>query len=590
MSKHRALLIGIPKYSSKAIPPLPFIQSDMKRLKKALESSGYAVRSIGQDKRSLATPGEIRGSIHEFCTEAEKNEKLIICFSGHGVHFEGESYLVPYDARIDDSNLRPYLISVEDFKKEFENSRAETILFFVDACREGIELGTMAMGISPFKSWDPRKLKISKEREVAFIFSCSAGEVSRFIRKKSEAFSLFSRALAETIRSDNPVSTFGEVAENLQENLNKLADEYGKQRQTIDTRFNKRLYNREIFEKTNSSKLIKGEIRRHRDMLLDQIAEQFPLDSNLFKLIQDIKSNYRKISIPGGKVLSTGWLPSPPDNRDYTENSGSINPIIKQLGLKGSKYVLASSIDLRRWFSPIENQKNLESSTAISAAGLFEYFQQRAYGNPVKVSSLFIYKNARNLMDITSGDTGAFLRTTLVSLRIFGAPQEKHWPYTDQDPDFDREPSNFAYNVAQRYYGNFFRHDPGALENKSIDVLHNVKKYLAGGIPSIFGFFIFSSFNRSDIKGGIPLPCSNEKAQWGHSVVAVGYDDNLKITNINCDEVTTGALLVRNSWGTEWGVEGYGWLPYDYILKGLALDFWSILQMDWIETGAFGIT
>jgi C1A family cysteine protease len=263
----------------------------------------------------------------------------------------------------------------------------------------------------------------------------------------------------------------------------------------------------------------------------------------------------------------------------------------KKLGLPKGKELKKpqTTVDLRTWCSPIENQKGLGSCTAHAAVGVVEYFQRRAFGKHIEGSRLFVYKATRNLMQVT-GDTGAWLRNTMGALALCGVPDEKYWPYTDATPDFDEEPISFVYAVADNYEAlRYFCHDPVGANVSGKTVLTNVKRYLAAGIPSMFGFWGFPSFSSCNVNGGIPYPCPGERAQWGHAIVAVGYDDGKKIKNTKCNKTTTGALLIRNSWGTTWGDKGYGWMPYDYVVNKLALDFWSLLSMEWVDTNKFGI-
>lgn len=301
---------------------------------------------------------------------------------------------------------------------------------------------------------------------------------------------------------------------------------------------------------------------------------------------------YKKVEIPETKeIVGTGWLPPLPDLRDYTEDEPNIAEMAKKLGVspKENLKTLPPKVDLRPWCSEVENQGNLGSCTAHAGIGIVEYFEHRAFGKHIDGSRLFVYKTTRNLMGVT-GDTRAWLRNTMGALVLCGVPPEKYWPYTDKKPDFDKEPPSFIYAVADNYEAlRYFCHDPLGMNIPPATVLARVKKFLAAGIPSMFGFYGFSSFNQSNIRGGIPYPCPGEQAQWGHAVVAVGYDDNLKIKNLKCGKETTGALLIRNSWGTGWGDKGYGWLPYDYVLNRLAIDFWSLLKMEWVDTKKFGI-
>lgn len=292
-----------------------------------------------------------------------------------------------------------------------------------------------------------------------------------------------------------------------------------------------------------------------------------------------------------GQRKGTGWLPPLPDLRDYTFGSPEVVPMMKKLGVPENlkPKALPPSTDLTGDCSPIENQGSLGSCTANAAVGVVEYFQRRAYGKHMEGSRLFVYKTTRNLMQVT-GDTGAWLRNTMGALALCGVPDEKYWPYTDASPDFDIEPPIFAYSIADNFEAmKYVCHDPQGANIPGKDVLASVKTQLAAGIPSMFGFFGFPSFNDCDTAGGIPYPCPGEQAEWGHAIVAVGYDDKKKIKNTRCNKTTTGALLIRNSWGTAWGDSGYGWMPYQYVEDKLALDFWSLLSMEWIETKNFGI-
>lgn len=294
-----------------------------------------------------------------------------------------------------------------------------------------------------------------------------------------------------------------------------------------------------------------------------------------------------------------GWLPDYPHFEDYTVNRDEVSQRLKTLGqtdsvkdmLKKTKMArlpktLPASADLRPWCSPIENQGKLGSCTAHAGVGLVEYFERRAYTKHVDASRLFLYKATRNLMHWT-GDTGAFIRNTMGALVLFGVPPEEYWPYVTAD--FDKEPPAFCYAFAQSFQAiSYYRLDPSGTPKDML--LNRIRTNLVGGLPSMFGFTVYNSYSQASTNGLIPYPTKGEQIVGGHAVMAVGYNDDMKIKNANPGaKVTTGALLIRNSWGTGWGNSGYGWLPYDYVLNGDAGDWWSLLKNEWINTGEFGI-
>ena len=119
--------------------------------------------------------------------------------------------------------------------------------------------------------------------------------------------------------------------------------------------------------------------------------------------------------------------------------------------------------------------------------------------------------------------------------------------------------------------------------------MEDLKFALAIGIPFAFGFYGFPSFDDAINPGDVPFPSHEEDAQWAHAVMAVGYDDDKIIIHPYSGEKSKGAFKIRNSWGRNWGEEGYGWIPYGYFLHQLADDLWALVDMEWLQTGGFDV-
>ncbi|MCX7950030.1 MAG: hypothetical protein N2509_07945, partial [Treponemataceae bacterium] len=91
------------------------------------------------------------------------------------------------------------------------------------------------------------------------------------------------------------------------------------------------------------------------------------------------------------KKRGMGWIPDYPDFRDFTEETEEVKAVLgKARAEKGRG--LPSSVDLRQWCSPVEDQGALGSCTAHAGVGLVEYYERRAFGRHLDASMLFLYK------------------------------------------------------------------------------------------------------------------------------------------------------------------------------------------------------
>lgn len=217
---------------------------------------------------------------------------------------------------------------------------------------------------------------------------------------------------------------------------------------------------------------------------------------------------------------------------------------------------LPKHMDLRPKMSPVVDQGELGSCTANAiVSGLREYLLLRS-GKPFKpLSRLFLYWHERQVEGTIEEDAGASLRDGMKLLQKLGVCRSELWPYTE---DFRRKPDAAAEADASHYRIREYHRVVG---------LNSLKAALAQGMPVVFGMLLYESFEGRgpETTGVIHMPdISTEPLLGGHAMCAAGYDDDQKM------------VIVRNSWGTRWGKNGYCFIPYEMFQNpALLMDMWT---------------
>ena len=241
-----------------------------------------------------------------------------------------------------------------------------------------------------------------------------------------------------------------------------------------------------------------------------------------------------------------GWKRDKPDQRDYVKTFQ-----LEQLSTP-------SSVDLRENCPPVYHQDKLGSCTA-NAGGFGYQFDCIKQKNSCQFmpSRLFIYYNERAVENTIDQDSGASIRDLMKTIGNVGVCREDQWIYDIEK--FTEKPTEQCYEFAKD-------HRSIKYHRVNQDQSH-IEACLSQGIPVIYGFNVYESFESSEVTktGKVPMPEKNEKLLGGHAVAIVGYDREAR------------PFIVKNSWGSQWGDNGYCYFPYDYIFdKDLCSDFWTI--------------
>ncbi len=224
--------------------------------------------------------------------------------------------------------------------------------------------------------------------------------------------------------------------------------------------------------------------------------------------------------------------------------------------------MVADVVSLQKTFAQVSalpyNQK-FNDCGANAAAALIDYEIARDTGPSGSLrgflpSRLFLYYNARFLDGGVAHDNGVFMRDMMTTAQDQGFTSEvttpavaagAAWPYVTAAKHYLENPGAAAYLAGRSYRITGFTRVP---DNEAA-----MKGLIDVGRPFVVWVNVTSSFPSSREPGEpqpkepptIPPPGDGS---GGHFVVAVGYNKK--------------ALLVLNSWGSDWGKDGYGYLPF----------------------------
>ncbi len=234
---------------------------------------------------------------------------------------------------------------------------------------------------------------------------------------------------------------------------------------------------------------------------------------------------------------------------------------------------LPSSFDLRdidghSYIGDIRNQGQCGSCWAFGTLAAAESVWNRTYNlyddQAIDLSESFLVWSLSPLYDGMAGCDGGILSDPMDAMLEYGVPLEADFPYTITDPGEDLHWDASRYTFQSWY----------SIPTNDIETTRRVLSSIGAVTAAIQAENGFRAYTDGVFEDANRTPQDIDlMGNMNHAIALVGWDDNP-------DDSDMGAWILRNSWGPDWGLDGYMWVRYtsmrvNLLEKYIMLESWD---------------